>query len=73
MVFNIYGHGGHLEFQIMILLSLILYIYHINAKYEISLKLAKYFHRNYHLKFFMNGCHGNQSCHAIFIKTLYML
>ena len=24
-------------------------------------------------KFFMNGCHGNQSCHAIFIKASYML
>ena len=36
MVFNIYGHGGHLEFQIMTHFSLILYIYHTNAKYEIS-------------------------------------
>ena len=36
MVFTIYGHGGHLEFQIMIHFSLILYIYHMNAKYEIS-------------------------------------
>ena len=51
MVFNIYGHGGHLEFQIMTHLSLILYIYHINAKYEISLKLAQYFHRKCHLIF----------------------
>ena len=67
-----YGHGGHLEFQIMTHLSLILYIYHINAKYEISFKLAQYFHRKCHLKFFMNGCHGNQSCHAIFIKTSFM-
>ena len=47
-------------------------IYHINAKYEISLKLAQYFHRKCHLNFFMYGCHGNQSCHAIFIKTSYM-
>ena len=30
------GSGGHLEFQIMTYFSLILYIYHINAKYEIS-------------------------------------
>ena len=30
-------------------------------KYEISLRLAQYFHRKCHLKFFMNGCHGNQS------------
>ena len=52
--------------------SLILYKQHINAKYEISLKLAQYFHRKCHLNFFMNGCYGNQSCHAIFIKTSYM-
>ena len=31
--------------------SLVLYIYHINAKYEISLKLAQYFYRKCHLKF----------------------
>ena len=72
MVFTIYGHGSHLEFQIITHFSLILYIHHINAKYEISLKLAQYFYRKCHLKFFMNGCHGNQSCHAIFIKTSYM-
>ena len=36
MVFTIYGHGGHLEFQIMNHFSLILYIHHINANYEIS-------------------------------------
>ena len=36
MVFTIYGHGGHLEFQFITHFSLILYIYHINAKYEIS-------------------------------------
>ena len=72
MVFTIYGHGGHLEFQIMTHFSLILYIHHINAKYEISLKLAQYFYRKCHLKFFMNGCHGNQSYQAIFIKTSYM-
>ena len=65
MVFNIYGHGGHLEFQI-IFFSLILYNNHINAKYEISLKLAQKFHRKCHMKFFMKGCH------AIFIKTSYM-
>ena len=70
--FTIYGHGGHLEFLKIIFFSLILYNQHINAKYEISLKLAQYFHRKCHLKFFMNGCHGNQSCHAIFIKTSYM-
>ena len=40
MVFTIYGHGGHPDFQIMTYFSLILYIYHITAKYEISLKLA---------------------------------
>ena len=44
MVFTIYGHSGHLEFRIITHFSLILYIYHINAKYEISLKLAQYFH-----------------------------
>ena len=48
MVFTIYGHGGHLEFQIMTHFSLILYIYHICAKYEISLKWASYFHRKCH-------------------------
>ena len=41
MVFTIYGHGGHLEFRIMTHFSLILYNYHINAKYDISLKLAQ--------------------------------
>ena len=51
MVFTIYGHGGHLEFQIMTHFSLILYIYHINAKCEISLNLALYFHRKCHLIF----------------------
>ena len=45
MVFTIYGHGGHLEFRIMTHFSLILYNIHINAKYEISLKLAQYFHK----------------------------
>ena len=44
MVFTIYGHGGHLEFRIMTHFSLVFYIYHINAKYEISLKLA---HKNF--------------------------
>ena len=68
MVFTIYGHGGHLELPIITHFNLILYIYHINAYNEISLKLAQHFHRKCHLKFFMNGCHGNQSCHAIFIK-----
>ena len=72
VVFTIYGDGGHLEFQIMTPFSLISYIHHINATYEISLKLAQYFYRKCHLKFFMNGCHGNQSCHAIVIKTSYI-
>ena len=36
MVFIIYGHGGHLEFQIITHFSLILYIHHIYAKYKIS-------------------------------------
>ena len=58
MVFTTFGHGGHLEFQIMTHFSLILYIHHINASYEISLKLAQNFYRQCHLKFFMNGCHG---------------
>ena len=35
--------------------SFILYNHHINAKYEISLKLAQYFYRKYHLIFFVNG------------------
>ena len=72
MVFTIYGHGGHLEFQIMTNFSLVLYLQHINIKNENSLKLAQYFHRKCHLKFFMNSCQGNQSCHKIFIKTSYM-
>ena len=42
MVVTIYGHGGHLEFQIMTYFSLILHNLYINAKYEISLKLAQY-------------------------------
>ena len=37
----IYGHGGHFEFRIINHSSLVLYIHHINAKYEISLKLAQ--------------------------------
>ena len=41
----------------------------MNAKYEIPFKLAQNFHRKCHLNFFMNSCHGNQSCHAIFIKN----
>ena len=41
MVFIIYGHGGHLEFRIMNHFSLMLYNHHMNAKYEISLKLAQ--------------------------------
>ena len=69
MVFTIYEHGGHLESQIIILFNLILYNHHINPKYEISLKLAQYFQRKCHLNFFMYGCHGNRSCHAIFIKN----
>ena len=72
MVFTIYEHGGHLEFQIMTHFNLILYIYHINAQYEISLKLASYFYRKCHLIFFMYGCHCNQKCHATFIKFSYM-
>ena len=36
MVFIIDGHGGHL--QIMTYFCLILYMYHINAKYEILSK-----------------------------------
>ena len=36
MVFIIYGNGGHLEFRTMTHFSLVLYIYHTNAKYEIS-------------------------------------
>ena len=72
MFFTIYGHGSHLEFRIMTDFSLVLYIHHINAKYDISFKLAQYFHRKCHSKFFINGCQGNQSCHAIFIKTSYM-
>ena len=56
MVFTIYGHVGHLEFQIITHFSLILYNHHIKAKYEISLQLAQYFHRKCHLKFFMNRC-----------------
>ena len=36
MVFTKYGHGSHLEYQIMTHFSFILYIHHINAKYEIS-------------------------------------
>ena len=71
MVFNIYGHGGHLEFQIIhfTYFSLILYIHHKNAKYWISLILAQYFYKKCHLNFYMNGSHGNHSCIAIFIKN----
>ena len=45
--------------------TLILYNHQIDAKYEISFKLAQYFHRKCHLNFSMNGCHGNRSCNAI--------
>ena len=61
MIFTIYGHCGHLEFQIMTHFSLILCIHHIYAKYEISLKLAQIFIGNVIWNFFINGCHGNQS------------
>ena len=47
--FNHIWAWRHLEFQIMTHFSLILYIYHINAKHEISLKLASYFHRKYEI------------------------
>ena len=46
MVFTIYGHGGHPEFRIMTHFSLILYMHHINAEYEILFKLAHCFHIN---------------------------
>ena len=69
MVFTIYGYGSHLDLPIITHFSLILYIHHKNAKYEISLKLAQYFQRKCHLQFFMNPYHGNQSCYAIFKKT----
>ena len=46
MVFTMYGHGGHLEFQIMTHFSLKLYIYHICAKYEISLNWLHTFIEN---------------------------
>ena len=59
MVFTICWHGGLLEFQIMTHFSLILSIFNINAKYEISLKLAQHFHRKCHLNVSMNGYHGN--------------
>ena len=68
MVFTIYGHGDHPEFQIMTHFSLILYNNYINAKYEISLKLAKKFHRKCHLNFFMYGSHGNQKLPCNFHK-----
>ena len=42
-VCTIYGHGGHLEFQIMTHFSLVLYIHHINAKYEISFRIMTHF------------------------------
>ena len=53
MLFTIYGHGGHPEFQIMTHFNLTLYIYHIFAKYEISFQLALYFHRKCNLIFFI--------------------
>ena len=37
MVLTIYGHGGHLEFQIKTRFSLIFYNFHVNVKYEILL------------------------------------
>ena len=48
MVFTIYGHGGHLEFEIMTYFGLVMYMYYINTKYEISFKLAQYFIRKCH-------------------------
>ena len=47
MVVTIYGHGDHPELQIMTHFSLILYNHHINAKYEISFKLAQHFHSSF--------------------------
>ena len=72
MVFSLYGHGGYLELQIMTHFSLIFYIYHINTKYEISLKLAQYFHRKCHLKFFMNGCNFHKNFIYV-IRTLSLI
>ena len=46
MFFTIYGHGGHLEFQSITFLVNFVQPSYINAKYEISLKLAQYFHRS---------------------------
>ena len=69
MVFTLYGHGGHLDFQIMIFVILILYNYHINAKYEISFKLAQYFYRKCHLNLFVNGWLATKVAMQIFIKT----
>ena len=68
MVFTIYGHGGHLEYQIMTHFSLILFIYHICAKYEISLKLAQYFYRKCHLK-----CHVIRTLSLIFLWKISFL
>ena len=70
--FSLYGHGGYLELQIMTHFSLIFYIYHINTKYEISLKLAQYFHRKCHLKFFMNGCNFHKNFIYV-IRTLSLI
>ena len=70
MVFTIYGRPSWISNYDLFIL--ILYHHHINTKYKISFILAQYFHRKCHLKFFKNSYHGNQSCHAIFIKTSYM-
>ena len=73
MVFIINGHGGHLEFRIMANLSLILYMHRINAKYEISFKLAQYFHRKCHLKFFHEQLPWQPKLPCNFHKTSYIL
>ena len=79
MVFTIYGHGGHFAFRIMIV-YLNLVNYHINAKYEISIKLAQYFHREMSFEIFRERlpwqlklpCNFHKSF-IYAIKTLFLI
>ena len=71
MIFIIYGHGDHHEFQVLIFLAKFCttIIFMLNMKFRLKCSVVSW---EMSFKFFINGCHGNQSCHAIFIKTSYM-
>ena len=44
----------------------------LNLIESVSEDFPSYSYRKCQSNVFMKGCHGNQSCQAIFIKTSYM-